>query len=282
MSSLNIYSINENTQLLNFIKLKNTHLKTDLSLQFLNMNKNNFDLLEKFVYDSSCFQLKQLLLIYSNLDNNINNYNIEFWIKNEVSQTEGINVFHVDCDETKKKKNKIIHPLLSCVTYLNDSEFPLLLTDINHNDYLFKEFENKNKFQLIFPKENTQISFDGSNYHGVCDIFDTFNFKKQNAFERHIISINLWKEYPSNMNYYETKITHGYKYNKEEPIFTFDKNENNNIEINIGPELLTFDFYETMLYNSHNFILPNEISKLVKIKYDENYFNFSINLLTTN
>ena len=217
-----------------------------------------------------------MILIESNLDNNIENYNIEFWIQNQVSQTDGINVFHVDCDETKKKQNKIIHPLLSCVTYLNDSEFPLLLTDINHNDYLFKEFENKNKFQLVFPRENNQITFDGSKYHGVCDIFDTFKLKNQNTFERHIISINLWKEYPSNMDYYEPMGPDDSNYNKEEPFFIFDKNEDNNKQINIENNILTFDFYETMLYNCHNFILPTEISELVKIKYDENYFNFTI------
>jgi hypothetical protein len=276
MQSVNNYSINSDTltniNLLNFVK----ELENNIDLKILNLKKDKFNLIEKFVYDSACFHLKQLNESENNSDFDITNYNIEFWTKNNISKKNGINVFHIDCDENKKKQNKIVNPLLSCVTYLNDSEFPILLTDINHTEYLFKEFENKNSIQIIFPRENNQITFDGSKYHGVCDVFDTLDNIKNNSFERNIIAINLWKEPPTNISFYEPISLNADDYNKEDIVFFFEKGQYNNTELYIKSEQFTFDFYENMLYNSSDFRFPKEISELVKIEYNQNKFNFII------
>lgn len=273
MQSVNNYSINSNNiNLLNFVK----ETENNIDLKILNLKKDKFNLIEKFVYDSACFHLKQLNETDNNSDFDINNYNIEFWTKHNISKKNGINVFHVDCDENKKTQNKIVHPLLSCVTYLNDSEFPVLLTDINHTEYLFKEFENKNSIQIIFPRENNQITFDGSKYHGVCDVLDTLDDTKNDSFERNIIAINLWKEPPTNISFYEPINENECCYNKETVVFNFENTQSNNTELNIESEQFTFDFYETMLYNSPKFMFPKEISELVKKEYDQNNFNFII------
>lgn len=284
MNKINSYNIKpktlEKSEILNFINSKS------IPLQILNIYKDKFDLIEQFVYETACFHIKQLYLNDTNLEKDISNYYIEFWSKNNVGKNadmyNGINNFHIDCDENNKKKNnKIIHPLLSCVTYLNDSEFPFVLTDIDYNEFIFKEFENKQNIQLIFPREYKQITFDGSKYHGVCDIFDKFiNTTNLNTIDRNIIAINIWRVKPSEILYYESEKLNNCIYNKIETVFDFLPEENMTIIDTLNLKPFSFDFYETMLYNSNKFCFSKEISELVKTQYNKN--NFNILLIDTN
>ena len=46
--------------------------------------------------------------------------------KNNTTSSNNINSFHYDCDENEKNiNNKQFKPLLSCVNYFNDNDFPL-------------------------------------------------------------------------------------------------------------------------------------------------------------
>jgi hypothetical protein len=146
----NIKLFNDNKINENIIDLIKTKPK---QLYLLNFKKEQFTLIEKYVYDIAVFHLQRL-----NIDLN-NEIFIEFWFKSKIidnfDKIYGINNFHVDCDEEEKRcNNKVLHPILSCVTYGTDCLSPTIITDVNYDDYKFKNFENKEMIQVIFPEKN--------------------------------------------------------------------------------------------------------------------------------
>ena len=262
-------------EIINYIKI---YEKKQLFL--LDTSKTNFDLIEKVVYEISMFHFERLNIIFDP-----NEHFIEFWFKNTIfknsdSYPHNINSFHYDCDENEKKlNNKQFKPLLSCVNYFNDNEFPLLLTDIDLEEYKFKKFENKNNIQIIFPKKNKQITFDGTKYHGIVDIFNKLNNDTDTDFERYMLAINLWNRKPLNIDYYtnDYENTNNTQFSKEDKIVTI---ESNNLikELVLEKNILDFDFYEKMLYNKRKFLIPEEISELVKneMTINNEFNNFKI------
>ena len=257
-------------QIINCIKMNNKEM-----LFLLDTNKTNFELIEKVVYEIAMFHFKRL-----NINFDPNEHFIEFWFKNKIlknsdNSAHNINSFHYDCDENERKmNNKQFKPLLSCVNYFNDNDFPLLLTEIDLDEYKFKKFENKNNIQIIFPKKNKQITFNGTKYHGVVDIFNKLNHNTDTEFERYMLAINLWNKKPLNIGYYEN--TNNAEFSKEDKIVTIESN-NAIKELVLEKNVLDFGFYEKMLYNKRKFVIPKEISELVKnemtINNDNNEFN---------
>lgn len=246
-------------------------------LFLLDTRHSDFDLMEKVVYEIAMFHFKRL-----NINFDPNKHFIEFWFKNTVfknsdNYAHNINSFHYDCDENERRiNNKQYKPLMSCVNYLNDNEFPLLLTEIDLEEYKFKKFENKNNIQIIFPKKNKQVTFDGTKYHGVVDIFNKMNYDTDTdtKFERYMLAINLWNKKPLNIDYYVN--TNNVKFSKEDKIVTI---ESNNVikEFVLEKNVLDFNFYEKMLYDKRNFTIPQEISELVKNEMDINKNNNEFN-----
>lgn len=249
-------------------------------LFLLDTNKTNFELIEKVVYEISMFHFERLNIIFDP-----NEHFIEFWFKNTIfknsdSYPHNINSFHYDCDEYEREiNNKQYKPLLSCVNYFNDNEFPLLLTDIDLEEYKFKKFENKNSLQIIFPKKNKQFTFDGTKYHGIVDIFNKLNNDTDTDFERYMLAINLWNRKPLNIDYYTNAYenANNTQFSKEDKIVTI---ESNNLikELVLEKNILDFDFYEKMLYNKRKFLIPEEISELVKneMTINNEFNNFKI------
>jgi hypothetical protein len=174
--------------------------------------------------------------------------------------------------------NKQFKPLMSSVNYFNDNDFPLLLTEIDLEDYKFKKFENKNNIQIIFPKKNKQITFDGTKYHGVVDIFNKINDGTDSEFERYMLAINLWNKKPLNIDYYKNSSEKENIFSKEDKIVTIESNNViKELDLELDKNILDFDFYEKMLYDKNNFTIPQEIAELVKnemtINKDNNEFN---------
>lgn len=242
-------------------------------LFLLDTSKTNFELIEKVVHEIAMFHFNRL-----NINFDPNEHFIEFWFKNTIfknsdNYAHNINSFHYDCDENERQmNNKQFKPLMSCVNYFNDNDFPLLLTEIDLEDYKFKKFENKNNIQIIFPKKNKQITFDGTKYHGVVDIFNKINDGTDSEFERYMLAINLWNKKPLNIDYYEN--TNNTEFSKEDKIVTI---ESNNVikDLVLEKNVLDFGFYEKMLYDKKNFTIPQEISELVKNEFNE-FNNFKI------
>ena len=278
----NLWKVNYNNydeQIISCIKM---YEKKQLFL--LDTQKPSFDLMEKIVYDIAMFHFDKI-----NIKFDPNEHFIEFWFKNSIfkkceNYTNNINSFHYDCDENEKKiNNKQFKPLMSCVSYFNDNDFPLLITEIDLEEYKFKKFENKNNIQIICPKTNKQITFDGTKYHGVVDIFNTLNETDNDTnFERYMLAINLWNKKPLNIEYYENSSETENTFSKEDKIVTIEKNNViKELSLELDKNILNFDFYEKMLYDTKNFTIPQEISDLVKYEMDKNQLsNFKITYKT--
>jgi hypothetical protein len=163
----------------------------------LNINKDYYDILEKFIYDTAVFHLNH----HTDSSNNINDYFIEFWIKN----TSLLNNIHIDCDEHEKElNNHFVYPTKSIITYLNDHLYPTLFTNIDIENYKYKSFEKENSIKLVFPKKNTQVSFDGSKYHGEIKLNEISEADDEK--ERLVLAINIWKHKPPNIDFYESAL----------------------------------------------------------------------------
>lgn len=186
----------------------------------LNLDKEEYDILEKYVYDSAVFHLSQQSLesqlesktedVVTDTSNNIHSYFVEFWIKNRPL----LDNLHIDCDEHEIEiNNKYIFPTKSIITYLNDHLYPTLFTNVDIEKYKYKYFDKENNIVLIFPKKNTQVSFDGSKYHGEIKLNEIS--EADDDTERLIIAINIWKHNPTNVDFYESCLdVSTTKYNK--------------------------------------------------------------------
>lgn len=223
---------------------KFNHLKFKYHHRYLlNINKDYYDILEKFIYDTAVFHLNH----HTDSSNNINDYFIEFWIKNTLL----INNIHIDCDEHEKEmNNNFVYPTKSIITYLNDHLYPTLFTNIDIENYKYKSFEKENNIKLIFPKKNTQVLFDGSKYHGEINLNEIFETDDKN--ERLILAINIWKHKPTNIDLYEPYLsTTNDTYNKTTSLL--------NIAVNYDKHIIHADkqFSETLF---DKLLFKNDVS----------------------
>lgn len=203
---------------------------TQGNLHVLNLKTNvaSYSALEKVVYEIASFH-------FNRLEIEKKHWVVEFWFKT----TPDTNNFHLDCDERLKKiEDKMVHPILSCVTYLNDHLCPTILTSVNNENYKFKEFEEQTSLYLSFPREGKQITFLPEFYHGTANIFE------EHHNTRYMLAINLWKDSePLHSNVYESKsevVSENMNVSilpSKEDILQVDASGN-----------LTYDFFENLLY----------------------------------
>ena len=228
-----VHSI-DNNEYINSIDVdqnKKTHL--------LDLSKDAYCLLEKFVYDTAQFHFNRLNITMTN-----NTY-IEFWCKNKFAS----HALHVDCDEYQKKTNlNYSYPLLSCVTYFNDNMCPTIITNVDLEAYKYKKFETQDTLFFSLPKCNKQITFNGSFYHGSSLI-------GENTIEdsRYIIAINLWDKKPDNVDYYNNSNILTPLFNKQEQLVTINKElaETCILNIKVCSKILNYQLFEDLLYQQH-------------------------------
>jgi len=188
MNPIHIWKINENLDVL----IPFTEIKSSTKLLNLKKNRDAYDVLENAVFKITEFHLKRLEMV---LDDSIH---VEFWLKN----TSDIHNFHLDCDEYEKKENKkYYHPLVSCITYLNDHADPTFISNVSYEEYKYKDFDEQTGFSVIFPEKGKHISFDGSKYHGVTSL------DKNENLLRYILAVNIWNtRKPTNVEYYTSNV----------------------------------------------------------------------------
>jgi hypothetical protein len=254
---------------------------TDGHLFILDTNKTNFSLVEKYVYDIANYH-------FSRLGFDINNKFVEFWFKNNITIENdnilGINQFHVDCDEHEKKNNNVfLKPLLSCVSYFNKCNFPTIITEVSIDDYKFKEFNHKNNIQIIFPEERKQVTFDGTNFHGVLNIFNNFSYFSSNSLDRLMFAINLWDKKPVNIPFFKNSSDSCCSFTKDNVLFSISSSYNKSEFklIKNKDKVFNYNFYESMLYNKNQFVMPEVITSSIKDIFDLLSEPFSANFLIT-
>lgn len=229
-----IWNINVN----NITEKVKASMPMNRTTYLLDMNSKTKDILEYYVYSIAKNMFKQM-----NIDDT-ENYFVEFWWKNNA-----VHAFHVDCDEElKKTENKYVHPLLSCVNYLNDNVNPIIITNINVEQYTYKEFDN-GSIILVFPQKNTLLTFYGGNYHGVVNIK---NKDANDNEDRYVIAINIWKERPHNVEYYISESSLGVDEDDIAELSNITlKMRNRTIKrVSVNDTILDYIFFDNILYKN--------------------------------
>ena len=143
----------------------------------LDTSKDKFNVIEKFVYDITAFHLHRLgKSIHGN-----KKYYSEFWWRTLNVDKDKIiaHNFHYDKDEKEFfKSGKLIHPLLSTVTYLDNSIIPTVIVS------------DTDKIMLSFPLNNKHLSFNSECFHGVVKVFNS----DKNEL-RKTLMINIWEDH---------------------------------------------------------------------------------------
>ncbi len=221
----------------------------------LSKDKNKYSLLEKYVYELAQYSC-------NNADLNFEECTIEFWTKHHGIPSE----FHIDCDEHIKFKTplNLKLPSLSNIFYINDNNLsPTLITEIDLEKYMYKEFNHEKFIGISVPKKNKLITFNGTNYHGVLH-----NCKFNNP--RYIIAFNIWKSHvPLKLDFFRHDDKLPNIYDKNENLLNIN-NQSNIKTIEVSSSLFKYNFFEEILYNSGNDIYNNpllgDIYKILKEK----------------
>jgi hypothetical protein len=251
MENINIWKLNETPYMDKVLNEINNILEKGNYL--LDMNKQKYSILERYVYDIASFHLKRLNTHIESHDDIKNNYYIEFWGKSK----HVTSVLHVDCgEELKIEQLEYKYPLLSSVTYLNDCNIPTVITNIDMDRYMYKDFEKDQNLFFSFPKKGKQITFDGKYYHGSAILGKEFDVSNE---DRYIIAINLWDKPPTNVEYYSDTCE-----KEDDDIIIIQKDhlvyvepeeltENNNImHIGVDKDTMNYELFENILYKPEN------------------------------
>lgn len=220
----------------------------------LDLTKPKYTLIEKFVYDTAMFHLTQ----HNFYD--IENIEIEFWCK-QMGRNRSL---HVDCDERDKRNGILVYPLLSCVTYLNDTlNCPTILTNINMDCYTSKFFKTQREVLLSLPIRNKQITFDGSFFHGSTTLCET-----QDIYERYIIAINFWNRKPNAVEYYNFNQDSEESFARDNKYFDIHTDNLDICSVNVPNNIINYDLFNDIMYNKkidtcYRF---NEIINTVRVK----------------
>lgn len=252
-------------ELIEFIK----NNPKDLVLLDTNPNKKSYTIIEKFVYELGLFHLKRLHLTDNFLSNSQDKYYIEFWFKYESefkSDNQIIHQFHVDKDEELFTKNNILKcPILSTLTYLSDSLYPLVISNIKYNDLAYKNkiISKKKELTLVFPKKLKHICFDCKFFHGVVDL-EPDNFIYNNLDnERIVLVFNIWKNYiPIERNYFLSNNLESKLYLREQNILSIILHNN----------------YKILNTKIPNIKMSKYIIELISDYHDKYFYKKNINL----
>jgi len=227
---------------------KNTFLHTCM----LDFNKDKLNILEKYVYDIAEFHCNRL-------NKDINECEVEFWLNKTF--IENGKTLHFDHQEADLNiDNSYIVPFLSTLTYLNNNNYPTVITSINPKN---NECVKENKIAFSFPRNLNHISFSGEKFfHGSCNVFDKkvlIKKMKKEKIERHVLVVQLWDIKQKYRPY--LKVAENFNelpiFDKKEKRLTIISNENSTKTIDLSDEYFIS--------------LKNEILKKMNKIYDEKY-----------
>jgi hypothetical protein len=143
----------------------------------------------------------------------------------------------------KKEGDEVIYPLLSCMVFLTDSNIPFVMTDIDINNYKYKEFKRQTRLNLIFPQKNTHVVFDGKKCNGFINTIDNTNNTSIIA-----IAINVWKNEIETFN---------------ESTIVFKSIQPNSVE---RENILNYHLFNTLLYKQK--YTMNDVKTLMELSRD--------------
>lgn len=226
----------------------------------LDTTKNEFSIVEKFVYDIANFHLKRL-----NMEFDENTF-VTFWINKKTSDCS-VN-FHLDRDDYEDREYNTTTnlPFLSAITYLNDCNSPTMFTNIDGSVKDEEKYMDNPKICFSFPRKMKHTSFHGKYIHSGTNI-DVYN--ENNNTQRNLILVALWKKPPLHVPFYDDSIFSylnfmsnnvsitNKKYNKNEELMQFHKKDDIQTVI-INNNIITREFFEniidkSIIYQLHGF-----------------------------
>jgi hypothetical protein len=234
-SSNNIHEQNTHIQcLINECILSNKYA----AVYLLNHNKNEFNLIEKYVYDIIKFHLNRMNIRFDT--------NIVGGFSFKSRKIYGLTTTSGDLSVNNKKLSK--KPFLSCLTYFDNNNDPTIITNIDNDSYKFKNLTD-NTLCFSFPTRMKHIVFNGGKYyHCEGNVFDN-----SEQDERCILVIDIWYNHiPVNLEYYDSKKHSNYTardiFKRDDYILHFN-NENQNIKkIEVTDDILNSNIFEEILY----------------------------------
>ena len=252
-----------------FIFSKGNKLKNVL----LDLSKDKYNILEKYVYELFVFHLKNL-----NLEYDTNRFSVEYWIKNEEIDTfkKICQVCHQDKDEILfRNEKKIKFPILSTVTYLDEVNIPTVLTstDLYFSDN--KCINLKSGITLSFPKKNKHICFNGANYHAVYNLHDTYSNNETQKVKRRALMFNIWDNHQL-PDIIANKIDNSINdiiYNKEDQLFSLHETPDKNKKNIIIDNLEMYRLVKNIINNTKEENTINTIKKYIADNSDIVYFD---------
>jgi len=248
MDFCNIYTFN-NLNSLNIISEIKNYSEILKKPYLLDLNKENFDILEKYIYETVEYHCQQNNIILTN------ELFIEFYFENENNNTSLYKNY-------KKIENNIyVYPLINCITYLNEKINPILLTNIDMEKYIYKDFYSEKQISLLYPEINTQIIIDSSKFY-------------KSFYELKLI-IKVWNINPSNLEYYiPSSITN---YNKINDIICINKNKLNLKEVDVSNEIINFETFENLFYKNNYDYIKKLFESFDLNEYKNNLIIFNLN-----
>jgi hypothetical protein len=249
MENSNIWCF-DNLNIINEIKDYAKNMENPL---FLDLNKENFDVLEKYVFETAMYHINN-----NNISLNDDIF-IEFYFK-DITNNLSINY-----DECKKENGNYVYPLITCITYLNENSSPLLITDIDIEKYIYKDFFSEKHISILYPKIGNQVTIDCSKIYG------DYN----NNILNYNLIISLWNKKPSSLDYY-TPLYITKTYIRENNIINI-KPDLYFKEIHVTKEIINFELFQDLLYEN----TYNTIEKLLNIinseKENSNFIKIVLN-----
>jgi len=189
--------------------------------------------------------------LYNHTDNDTENYisNIINYHIERLNLQDKFHANNIEVQTLKNPDNKIYpifkkneidktikYPILSCMVFLTDSELPFVITEIDIDNYKYKEFKNQDTLNVIFPKKNTHVVFNGNTCNGFVIPKDT---NTNNDDRIHALVINVWYSETGNTKLEMTRAI--------EKTITPEFIPLNN-QIIWSNDLLTYNMYNNLLY----------------------------------
>jgi hypothetical protein len=194
--NLNSFSISTNYQkefdnFINRLLINSQNVKNPSLLDF---NKEEYGIDEQLVFELYKFHMKRL-----NLEDKINDHYVEFWTN--ITFLDGnaiIKPIHIDKDEkTFHLHRELIVPILSTITYLDNTFTPTILT----NTRFKKDINLYNGISLSFPTKFKHVCFNGETLHGVFNLesseIDIVNQTRPDKDVRMTLCFNIFDKKPN-------------------------------------------------------------------------------------
>jgi len=252
---------------------------------YIKSQPNESIALQNYIYDIVNQHIKSKNITQPNL-------NIEYSL---IEYSENL---RVENDNENEKT-----PLLSILSFIKVSDHCMLFSNINNENYKYKEVCGEDNFYaIVIPTDNTHVVFDGSKYYGFFDIQKKYSEAEAEAekqaeeeaeaekqaeeeasvpkiknSEFYYLKINVWEEDSSSAHLTNTREDQASSVQ-----FIIDYDEQNIIRYN--KYVINNEIHENIIYNTNEDYTISSVYDILKEKYSQLirnvviYLNLSSNI----